>query len=236
MKRSGIATGVCLSTAALLWAATAGALDPGPKCQAGKNKEAGKYAACRQNAATSLLKTGDGAKNSDALAKCDEKLAGKWAKLETQASAGVCPDGHADPNTLADFITECMDCVASVLSGGGPCSCSSCPAGGVILGGVCWYLGAVGNDCDTTCANAGLVYDTATLSYAGSGGTWEQCMAVLDALGQTSPPLTGFGDTACQYAWGCCVDGEFSERFRCTSPATTSTALNGHFQRACACK
>jgi hypothetical protein len=105
------------------------ALDPGPKCQAGKNKEAGKYASCRQKAESNLVKTGDSTKYNEAIAKCDEKFFGKWAKAEEKAEAGVCPDGIDDPNTLAGFITEHSDAVAAALAGEGlPLGVAKCNA------------------------------------------------------------------------------------------------------------
>ena len=79
------------------------ALDPGPRCQAGKNKEAGKYAACRQKAEAKAITTGDPADYT----KCDEKFFDKWARLEGNAGRRV-SGRHCDPNSLADFITDSL--------------------------------------------------------------------------------------------------------------------------------
>jgi hypothetical protein len=108
-----------LIVGALLCAGSAPALDPGPKCQSAKNKDAGKYAACRQKAEAGLVKTGDATKYAEAIAKCDAKFFDKWAKAAETAGAGTCPDGIADPNTLTEFITEHSDAVATALAGGG---------------------------------------------------------------------------------------------------------------------
>ena len=47
----------------------------------------------------------------------------------------------------------------------------SCPPGGQIVGGYCWVLGGTFFDCEAACETFGLEYDTATETYAGSGGT-----------------------------------------------------------------
>ncbi len=122
--------------------------------------------------------------------------------------------------------------------------CSSCSSlGGVDVGGSCWFLGAA-TDCDTACANAGLSYDTATLDYAGSGGTLAQCYQVLDALGQTAPPFANVGDFDCLgdeniavSGIGCAVtDPLFPLRIRCTATPTGPSASHPDIWRACACE
>jgi len=86
----------------VLWTGATHAVDPAQKCQSGKNKEAGKYAFCLQKAEAKLVTTGDTAKYSAAILKCEGKLADKWARLEAAAAAkgASCPD---DPLTEADF-------------------------------------------------------------------------------------------------------------------------------------
>jgi hypothetical protein len=58
MNRASMWTTITL-VLLLAWASAANALDPAPKCQAGKNKEAGKYAFCRQKAEAKAITTGD---------------------------------------------------------------------------------------------------------------------------------------------------------------------------------
>jgi len=67
--------------ATVCWAAGALAATPAQKCQAGKNKAAGKYAACRHGAEAKLATTGDGGAYSAALGKCTTKNAAAWQKL-----------------------------------------------------------------------------------------------------------------------------------------------------------
>ena len=109
-----------------------------------------------------------------------------------------------------------------------------CPAGGALAGGACWYLGGSGDGCDDTCTNVGLAYDAATDTYAGSSGTLLQCLEVMDALGQTDPPLGTAGDINCNFGTGCSKDN--TDRGRCTAPATTATAAEFTLERACACQ
>lgn len=56
------------------------------KCAAGKIDLSGKYAACLLKAEKASVLTGDPGKYAAQLAKCEERLATKWAKLE----AGTC--------------------------------------------------------------------------------------------------------------------------------------------------
>ncbi len=109
------------------------------------------------------------------------------------------------------------------------------PCLGTPVGPACWFLGIDGASCDTTCTNQSRVYDPATASYAGSGGTDAQCGAVLDAL--MAPGTGNSFATDCNSlggAVGCAVFG--TGRIRCLSPATTSGAGNPGFRRACACR
>ena len=105
------------------------------------------------------------------------------------------------------------------------------PCIGEVVGPACWYLGSDGDNCDTTCLNWGRVYDPATASYAGSGGTDAKCTAVLTALG------VGMGNASAAdcgtEGLGCVNFADF--RLRCQTPPTDSTSLNPSFKRACAC-
>src|SRR5262245_49511888 len=80
---------VAFATAAVSYAAPT----PEQKCQAGKNKTAGKYAACRENAEAKLATSGDTTKYGEAITKCGDKFATAWQKLEDKAVAAgtTCP-------------------------------------------------------------------------------------------------------------------------------------------------
>jgi hypothetical protein len=104
---------------------------------------------------------------------------------------------------------------------------SSCS--GVWVGGACWFLGALNQSCDTACTAQGKVYHAAGQSYADNPNV-SNCQDVLDALSAvgSGAPST----SACSY--GCAARPSNSTRRLCTS-ATTSSATNASYQRACAC-
>jgi hypothetical protein len=104
--------------------------------------------------------------------------------------------------------------------------------GGVEVGGVCWFLAASGDSCDTTCSDQGLPYSQTTLTFAGSAGTSANCNAVLDALRVVG---TDYDDLPCGIGQGCSFFSAGPSRFRCISPPTTSDAAPAEEQRACAC-
>jgi hypothetical protein len=94
-------------------AGTAAALSPADKCEAAKNKVAGKYAFCRQKAEAKAIKTGDPVDYST----CDEKYSDKWTQAEATAGMGVCPT-EGDETAMQSFITQHTDDVAAALNGG----------------------------------------------------------------------------------------------------------------------
>lgn len=111
-----------ISTLALLGfvAATALAVEPLDKCESAKNKAAGKYASCRQNAEAKLVTTGDTGVYASALTKCTEKLSTSWQRaIDNATKAGVtCLD---DPLTGLDFqsiIDQHTTNIATALNGG----------------------------------------------------------------------------------------------------------------------
>ncbi len=250
MNDKRIARGALICGAALLWAATAAA-GPGldEKCQALKNSEAGKLAACLENAEMKLLMTAghcsvttdtvcyrdgdcpsgqtcqkDPTKYDAAIAKCNGKFAAKWQAFED--AFGVCPT-TGDRANVQDVVEGCRDTIKSLLD----TTCENLT--GAAVGGACWFLADQGMSCDTMCALPGLAYDVATRDYAGSGGTDEHCAAVLDAVG-----VGGTGATAVSTGAGAgCfwLPGGPADRFRDTDPTVSNFGVAGTY-RACACK
>jgi len=115
--------------------------------------------------------------------------------------------------------------------------CLPCP--GAMVGGACWVLGAQGADCNATCAGiaAGVTYDPATDTYAGSAGTTLNCQAVVTGL---SIPLSVIDEPSCPAGVGCglvSVTMPFPTTLaiRCPTPATTATATDPDVVRICAC-
>jgi hypothetical protein len=103
-----------------LTAIAAQAADPVVKCQSAKNKAAGKYAGCRQNAEAKLVTTGDVIGYGEAITKCESKFTSSWQKaIDQAANAGAtCLD---DPLTGLQFQTvvdQHSTNVATALGGG----------------------------------------------------------------------------------------------------------------------
>ncbi len=106
------------------FAGSALAITPEDKCEADKNKIAGKYAFCRQKAEAKAIKKGEAPDYS----KCDTKLLDKWAKAEQKAidKGTTCVDSVSD-TAIQNLVTAHADGVANALAGG------SLPAAGSLL-------------------------------------------------------------------------------------------------------
>ena len=113
------------------------AATPAQQCEAGKNKAAGAYAACRHAAASGFALKHDAAKLAAALARCDARQAKTWSQLEarTVQHGGACPS-VGDQLAVQDLIGSETSTVAASL------------AGGPLLGDV---LGAMLQTGETTC-------------------------------------------------------------------------------------
>src|SRR5262245_2055141 len=83
------------------------------KCEAAKNKAAGKYAFCRQKAEAKAIKTGDPVDYS----KCDTNYSTKWASAE---GGGMCPT-TGDQAAMQSCITAHTNRVAAALNNTGTC-------------------------------------------------------------------------------------------------------------------
>jgi hypothetical protein len=99
-------------------AAMAEAGSPEQQCQAGKNKIAGKYAACRENAEAKEVATGDDDKFHEAIAKCSLKFGIAWQKAESKAvGAGTTCPSVGDAAATEAKVTGATDAVAARASG-----------------------------------------------------------------------------------------------------------------------
>lgn len=224
-KARTIGIGAVAATMAFAAISIGHAADPAVTCEAAKLKEAGKYANCRMKADSKAAKKNE----APDYTRCESKFSDKWGKAEAKA-AGACPS-NGDETAVESAVTACMGDIAAGLAPAAPCS-------GVEVGGACWFLGAGSDDCDTTCVGAGLAYDEATRTYAGSDGTDGQCEAVFDALG-VAPSVLNVGPCGGDdLALGCVEDqfGGGSQRIRCSSPSTNSSAFSTDARRACACQ
>ena len=117
MRTLGRGFALALTGACLLMATTAQAAStPAQKCAAGKNKTAGKYAACREKAEAKLAATGDTSTYTGALDKCETRFSTDWQKLEhTAMVAGAqCP---ADGTVIKGKTDTYTDSVAALVAG-----------------------------------------------------------------------------------------------------------------------
>ena len=117
MRRSAYASLVV--AAALLVTATAIHAAGAPEqCQAGKNRAAGKYAACRESAEAKLAVSGDTTKYGEAITNCAGKFARAWQKLEDKAVAAgsACPS-VGDATGIDGKVTATTDGIAAVVGG-----------------------------------------------------------------------------------------------------------------------
>lgn len=173
---AGIGLGALLLTMDVAHAATT----PEQQCQSAKNKAAGKYAACRQNAEAKYATSADLDKYNTALSKCVTKQSDAWLKATTKASdaGATCLDA---PLTAADFqavIDDLTTNVATGLEGGGLVRCGN---GVIDFTEACDQSNLNGQTC------VGLGYSFGTLACGGG--------CVFDTTGCYSPPrLSDNGD------------------------------------------
>lgn len=185
--------------AALLWAGMAGAATPEQKCQGGKNRVAGKYAACRQNTEKGLALNGDPIRYAAAIAKCEAKFAADWQKEDTRAAAdgATCLDL---PLVAADFKTAIdaqTGSIATALAGGG---LSNCPADlATCSADLTTCAGSLGT-CTTNYATCSGGLATCTTNYATCTSSLTTCSAGTASgadvlVGKTFSSSAGIGAT-----------------------------------------
>ena len=100
------------------------------KCEATKNGEAGKYAACMHKARQKFVVKGesDVPAYDDAVLACDDAYSGKWALSELKAGSGVCPS-EGDAAGVRNFLDACITSIEDRLHGGAlPQDVESCNA------------------------------------------------------------------------------------------------------------
>jgi hypothetical protein len=148
----------------MTWATIAAAITDAEKCEAAKNKIAGKYAFCRQKAEAKAIKTGDPVEYS----KCDTNFSGKWATAETKGG-GMCPTS-GDVGSIQMRITNDTDDLALLLSGGVLPPALGCGNG----------VAETGESCDGSDLNG---ESCATLGYAAGAGLACTAECELDSSG-----------------------------------------------------
>jgi hypothetical protein len=116
----------CIALAGILafGGGAAQALSAADKCEAAKNKIAGKYSFCRQKAEAKAIKKGA----SPDYTKCDPSFSQKWTDAET-AGGGMCPT-NGDESAMQSCITAHANAVAAALMSGGTCGSGGLPETG----------------------------------------------------------------------------------------------------------
>lgn len=115
-----------VSMFAVSWVGAAFAISGTLKCQADKNKAAGKYAKCRQDAEKKLVLTGDATRYTDLIANCETKFADAWQRAEDNATAAStsCLDAPLTSTDFKTVIDEHCTNIAAALGGGGLVDCA----------------------------------------------------------------------------------------------------------------
>lgn len=168
--------------AGLLWASSAGAVTPADKCEAAKNKIAGKYYFCRAKAEAKALT----ASTSPDYSKCTAKFDDKWNTAETIGD-GMCPDNMSTASMNAYVATQAAE-AAAVIAGGPLAGCGDS------------IVNASGETCDgsdlagETCVSLG--FTSGSLSCSGCAFDLSGCagcspVSGLPATGQTTPHGAG---------------------------------------------
>jgi len=110
-----------------------------------------------------------GAANADADADGDSD-----GDADSDTDTDTDADGDTDSDTDSDV--DCGD--------------------GALLFGICWFLGATGQDCNTVCGSQGG-YSDQTPSHVGTvgqGGSLEDCGQIFSALGYDGAVNAGYRD------------------------------------------
>jgi len=165
MKGPKRSAGALALVGALLLAAQAQAISDADKCEAAKNKIAGKYAFCRQKAEAKAIKTGDPVDYT----KCDTNFTTKWGTAETNGG-GMCPT-NGDDAAIQACITAHTDDIAAALNGG---TCGTSGGGFPASGQTTAY--GTGSDGDVQ-AGAALSYTDngdGTITDNNTGLMWEK--------------------------------------------------------------
>jgi hypothetical protein len=189
-------------------------------------------------------------------------LALQGAALPVCNALGTCGDGlvnaageHCDGADLDGYscgsfgLAGALACDASCDFDASACFAFDCAAaGGTEVGPACWFYGTSGQDCNAVCAGAGLVYDDATRTFAGSDGSLANCDAVLTALSvQGVPSDVDASSDRSGGGRGCATFNAIGYCPQVSSPSldtcwwrdvgpTLASAAHSSTERACACK
>ena len=106
---------------------------------------------------------------------------------------------------------------------------------GTLLGGVCWYLAALGDSCTATCRQHGAYDPLATLHVGTTmqGGSLEKCSALFTALGMVAEVSEGTRDKA--QGLGCHLFGTPPVPWWLSDPPFDPDASRSKAREICGC-
>jgi hypothetical protein len=180
-----------------------------------------------------------------AMAKFDggsSPAKGCFAKLEAKGGCLTISDTAAIEAIVDAFVEDSVIQIVTPTTTTTTTSSTTttttmlCDVGGLEFEGACWYLGVSDESCATVCANQALFCDSATSdAIAGQGGTSQNCLDVLSALGAGLTMTSVFGNCA---PVGCSATSDGFINLlpnRCANAPDNCTDANGLAQRACVC-
>jgi len=153
-----------------------------------------------------------------------------WSISTLAGKAGFAWGAHFKLGTVDNHSKTDFAAVRAVRGGSAG---SSIECDGTQAFGRCWFFGEDNQSCDDVCGANGSLYDTATLSVAGSDGSDATCLALMDLLGTPGSGLT-WPSTTYSSGIGCAMDPT-NARARVVTPATVSDAKDSGIRRLCAC-
>ena len=127
MPKKILVIGVTVALALMCSGIARATATPEQKCQSGKNKVAGKYAVCRQNAEAKLVATADAVKYGENIDKCEAKCAATWMNLEMAAAdkGASCPDSPLLGTQFKTVIDAHSSNIKTGLAGSGLVWCGN---------------------------------------------------------------------------------------------------------------
>lgn len=149
----------------------------------------------------------------------------------------ACSDDEALPIDAAPVIDAPAAPDAAVdATIDAPVDAASCA--GAMVGGACWYKGALGESCVQACAAHGGV-DQATITFAGAASAGDRshvagCQAVAAAL--SARPFNSADNVNESNDYGCVEEPDKNRCELVSLNATTTTGAHVMLARFCACR
>ncbi len=151
---------------------------------------------------------------------------------------GGSPDASGGGGASSDAGADAPDAALPPSGGFEPDAATDAerPCGGTVSGGICWYLGPLGESCNAVCADRGG-FDASAAALIGTpnqSGSLDECSNVLVALLGDAGEEVQLG-TQVTNGVGCHVFGEEQERWWLTEPDFDPDASLTDARLACGC-